>query len=151
MTGEALAETVIRQLFIPRDFALGSCSSFAASGICRETRRSRRSGPRRCSARRSHCGTWRWSPAGASPPSSKISGPPFRRDLWPITGGVLTFRHQLVRDAIYEEIPEAALSIALHRETASLALAAAGAPAGQVDLHLMLGGVAPDPEAAHGC
>ena len=73
-------------------------------------------------------------------------GPAFQARLVADNRGMLTFRHQLVRDAIYEEIPEAA-RIALHRETAA-ALAAAGAPAGQVATHLMLGGVAPDQEAA---
>ena len=60
--------------------------------------------------------------------------------------GVFEFRHQLVRDAIYEDVPKAA-RVALHREAAA-ALEAAGAPLTQVASHLMLGAVAGDVRAA---
>jgi DNA-binding CsgD family transcriptional regulator len=73
-------------------------------------------------------------------------GPAFAAELVTDRRGVLVFRHQLVRDAIYEEIPAAA-RVALHREIAD-ALAAAGAPLEKVATHLMLGAVAPDPAAA---
>jgi hypothetical protein len=43
---------------------------------------------------------------------------------------MLSFRHQLVRDAIYEDIPQA-VRIGLHRQAAT-ALEAAGAPIAQV-------------------
>jgi len=52
--------------------------------------------------------------------------PAFASGLLADSGGMLVFRHQLVCDAIYEDIPEAA-RVALHRE-ASRVLAAAGAP-----------------------
>jgi predicted ATPase len=61
-------------------------------------------------------------------------------------GRVLVFRHQLVRDAIYEDIPEAA-RVALHRE-AGRALTAAGAPLSQVASHVLLGAVVGDAAAA---
>ncbi|MEO8967316.1 MAG: AAA family ATPase [Solirubrobacteraceae bacterium] len=73
-------------------------------------------------------------------------GPAFAAELVADHRGVLAFRHQLVRDAIYEEIPYAA-RIALHREVAD-ALAAAEAPLAKVATHLMLGAVAPDAAAA---
>jgi DNA-binding CsgD family transcriptional regulator/tetratricopeptide (TPR) repeat protein len=60
--------------------------------------------------------------------------------------GRLFFRHQLVRDAIYEDIPEAA-RVALHREAGRM-LDAAGAPLSQVASHLVLGAVVGDVEAA---
>jgi ATP/maltotriose-dependent transcriptional regulator MalT len=74
-------------------------------------------------------------------------GPAFEARLVADHRGVLVFRHQLVRDAIYEQIPEAA-RVALHREAAQ-ALADTGAPLSKVASHLVLGAVAPDPEAAH--
>jgi DNA-binding CsgD family transcriptional regulator len=52
-------------------------------------------------------------------------------------GSLLTFRHQLVHDAIYEDIPLAG-RIALHREAAQV-LAEAGAPLAQIAAHLMRG------------
>lgn len=73
-------------------------------------------------------------------------GPAFAAELVADHRGVLVFRHQLVRDAIYEEIPQGA-RVALHREVAD-ALAAAGAPLETVASHLMLGAVAPDAAAA---
>jgi DNA-binding CsgD family transcriptional regulator len=60
--------------------------------------------------------------------------------------GVLVFRHQLVRDAIYEAQPLAART-ALHRAAAD-ALAKAGGPPEKVAAHLMLGAIAPDRAAA---
>ena len=60
--------------------------------------------------------------------------------------GVLVFRHQLVRDAIYEAQPLAART-ALHRAAAD-ALADAGRPPEKVAAHLMLGAIAPDRAAA---
>ena len=62
------------------------------------------------------------------------------------SAGVFVFRHQLVRDAIYEDVPEAA-RVALHREAAA-ALEAAGAPLTQVASQLILGAVAGDVGAA---
>jgi DNA-binding CsgD family transcriptional regulator len=60
--------------------------------------------------------------------------------------GVLVFRHQLVRDAIYEAQPLAART-ALHRAAAD-ALAEAGGLPEKVAAHLMLGAIAPDRAAA---
>ncbi len=60
--------------------------------------------------------------------------------------GLLAFRHQLVRDAIYEDITAAA-RVALHRD-AGRALADAGAPMSQVASHLVLGALVGDVEAA---
>jgi tetratricopeptide (TPR) repeat protein len=60
--------------------------------------------------------------------------------------GLFVFRHQLVRDAIYEDVPEGA-RIALHREAAA-ALEAAGAPLTQVASQLIRGAVAGDVRAA---
>ena len=54
-------------------------------------------------------------------------GPAFQAQLVADHRGVLVFRHQLVRDAIYGEIPESART-ALHRDAAR-ALADAGSPA----------------------
>src|SRR5207248_10890459 len=53
-------------------------------------------------------------------------------------GEDLAFRHQLLRDAIYEEIPRSTRA-ALHLQ-AGRALAAAGAPTIQVATQLSLGG-----------
>jgi len=61
-------------------------------------------------------------------------------------GGTLAFRHQLVREAIYEDIPQAA-RFALHRE-AGRALESAGAPLVQVASQLILGALPGDVEAA---
>jgi DNA-binding CsgD family transcriptional regulator len=60
-------------------------------------------------------------------------------------GRVVVFRHALVQEAVYRDIPEAA-RVALHRETGR-ALAAAGAPLTQVATHMFLGAVAGDLEA----
>jgi len=73
-------------------------------------------------------------------------GPAFAAGLVADHRGVLVFRHQLVRDAIYEALPTA-VRRALHREAAD-ALAAAGAPLEQVASHLVLGAIAPDAQAA---
>ena len=61
-------------------------------------------------------------------------------------GTRLRFRHDLVRDALYESMPSAA-RCALHRE-AGEALAAAGAPVGQVAEQMTLGATAGDATAA---
>lgn len=60
--------------------------------------------------------------------------------------GAFAFRHALVRDAIYEDLPESA-RVALHREAAA-ALEAAGALLTQVASQLILGAVAGDVGAA---
>ncbi len=73
-------------------------------------------------------------------------GPAFAAGLVADHRGVLVFRHQLVRDAIYEAIPKAA-RVALHRDAAD-ALAAVGAPFEKVASQLVLGAVPPDVEAA---
>lgn len=57
----------------------------------------------------------------------------------------LAFRHDLVRDAIYEDVP-VALRRALHLDVAR-ALATAGAPARQVATHFVLGATAGEAEA----
>lgn len=59
--------------------------------------------------------------------------------------GRLAFRHELIREAIYEEMP-LAVRKALHRESARL-LAEAGAPADQVAAHMWLGAERGDHEA----
>jgi DNA-binding CsgD family transcriptional regulator/tetratricopeptide (TPR) repeat protein len=61
-------------------------------------------------------------------------------------GTRLGFRHDLIRDAIYESMP-IAIRTALHQE-AGHALAAAGAPALRVAQHLALGASAGDEQAA---
>ena len=68
-----------------------------------------------------------------------------RAGVLEVTGDCLAFRHDLVRDALYESIP-VALRLGLHRD-AGRALAAAGAPATQVAEHLALGTSAGDPLA----
>lgn len=73
----------------------------------------------------------------------------FRAGLVADHRGVLAFRHQLVRDAIYEDIPEAA-RVALHREAAG-ALVAAGAPLTQVASHIVLGAIPRMPRQAGRC
>jgi DNA-binding CsgD family transcriptional regulator/tetratricopeptide (TPR) repeat protein len=72
--------------------------------------------------------------------------PAFASGLLADSGGMLVFRHQLVCDAIYEDIPQSA-RVALHRE-ASRVLAAAGAPLSQVASQVVLGAVPGDVEAA---
>lgn len=72
--------------------------------------------------------------------------PAFQAGLLGGEDATLVFRPQLVRDAIYEEMPEAA-RIALHRE-AGRELARAGAPLSQVASHVLLGAVTGDAEAA---
>lgn len=57
----------------------------------------------------------------------------------------LAFRHELVREAIYEDVP-LAVRRGLHSE-AGRALAEAGAPAAQVAIHLALGASRGDSEA----
>ncbi|WP_169786913.1 helix-turn-helix transcriptional regulator [Nitriliruptor alkaliphilus] len=61
-------------------------------------------------------------------------------------GGRLTFRHDLVRDALNDDTPEA-VRRALHRHLADR-LTAAGRPAHEVANHLLLGALVPDPAAA---
>jgi DNA-binding CsgD family transcriptional regulator len=60
-------------------------------------------------------------------------------------GDRLAWRHQLVRDAVYHDVPPA-LRRALHRDAAR-ALGAAGAPAARVAEHVLLGGDAGDGQA----
>jgi hypothetical protein len=60
-------------------------------------------------------------------------------------GTQLVFRHELVREAIYQDLP-LAVRTGLHRD-AGRALAAAGAPTGQVATHMALGASAGDIEA----
>ena len=60
-------------------------------------------------------------------------------------GGMLRFRHALVRDALYDDLPESARR-ALHREAGRL-LADAGAPALQVAEQLSLGAAPGDGDA----
>ncbi|WP_300015341.1 LuxR family transcriptional regulator [Pseudonocardia sp.] len=60
-------------------------------------------------------------------------------------GDRLGFRHELVRDALYSDLPSA-LREALHRDLAR-ALAAAGQPAGRVVEHLLRGASPGDAEA----
>jgi DNA-binding CsgD family transcriptional regulator len=57
----------------------------------------------------------------------------------------LIFRHELMREAIYQDLTPA-LRQGLHREVARV-LTAAGAPVGRVADHLFLGASAADPEA----
>lgn len=60
--------------------------------------------------------------------------------------GKLAFRHQLVHDAIYHDIPEAG-RVALHREVARV-LADAGAPVTQIAAHVLRGATPGDAQAA---
>jgi DNA-binding CsgD family transcriptional regulator len=60
-------------------------------------------------------------------------------------GTTLMFRHQLVHDAIYEDIPQAG-RVALHREAARV-LADAGAPLPQIAAHVLRGAVPGDVQA----
>jgi predicted ATPase len=52
-------------------------------------------------------------------------------------GNALVFRHELVHDAIYQDIP-AAGRLAMHREAARV-LAGAGAPPAEVAAHVLRG------------
>jgi DNA-binding CsgD family transcriptional regulator/tetratricopeptide (TPR) repeat protein len=69
----------------------------------------------------------------------------FRAQLLDEQPDTLTFRHQLVHDAIYEDIP-GAIRRALHRDAAT-ELAAAGADPSQVASHLIRGAVTGDMDA----
>jgi len=73
---------------------------------------------------------------------------PIRARVLEDDGTRLRFRHDLIRDAIYEDLP-ASVRGALHRE-AGQRLAAAGAPASQVAEHLARGARQGDTEAI-GC
>ena len=70
---------------------------------------------------------------------------PLRARVLEDDGPRLRFRHDLIRDAIYEDLP-ASVRGALHRE-AGQRLAAAGAPAAQVAEHLARGARRGDAEA----
>ena len=70
---------------------------------------------------------------------------PLRARVLEDDGTRLRFRHDLIRDAIYEDLP-ASVRGALHRE-AGQRLAAAGAPASQVAEHLARGARPGDAEA----
>ena len=70
---------------------------------------------------------------------------PLRARVLEDDGTRLRFRHDLIRDAIYEDLP-ASVRGALHRE-AGQRLAAAGAPAAQVAEHLARGARPGDAEA----
>src|SRR5207244_4135482 len=70
---------------------------------------------------------------------------PLRARVLEDDGTRLRFRHDLIRDAIYEDLP-ASVRGALHRE-AGQRLAAAGAPAAQVAEHLARGARRGDAEA----
>ena len=61
------------------------------------------------------------------------------------SGDRLRFRHDLVRDAIYHDLP-LAVRKGLHREAATV-LGGAGAPADRVASHLVLGAEAGDTHA----
>ncbi|HSR25605.1 MAG TPA: AAA family ATPase, partial [Candidatus Eisenbacteria bacterium] len=74
-------------------------------------------------------------------PASAIADlvqPALQNGLLGEQGSQMVFRHQLVRDAIYERMPQAMRS-ALHRDVGRL-LAGRGAEVGQVAAHLALGG-----------
>ena len=60
-------------------------------------------------------------------------------------GNSLTFRHQLVHETIYEDIPRSG-RIAMHRDAARV-LADAGAPIAQVAAHVLRGAVPGDAQA----
>jgi DNA-binding CsgD family transcriptional regulator len=70
---------------------------------------------------------------------------PIRARVLEDDGTRLRFRHDLIRDAIYQDLP-ASVRAALHRE-AGQRLAAAGAPAAQVAEHLARGASQGDAEA----
>ena len=84
--------------------------------------------------------------AVAARPSASLMQPleeASRAGVLDTSGERLSFRHDLVRDALYESIP-LALRLGLHRD-AGRALAAVGAPAVQVAEHLALGVPVDDP------
>jgi len=62
------------------------------------------------------------------------------------SGGMLSFRHDVVREALYEDMPEAVRS-ALHLEIGRT-LAKIGAPADRVAIHFSLGATAGDAHAS---
>jgi len=76
---------------------------------------------------------------------SVVLAEPIRARVLADDGARLWFRHDLIRDAIYEDLP-GSIRTALHRE-AGQRLAAAGAPASQVAEHLARGAVPGDAEA----
>jgi DNA-binding CsgD family transcriptional regulator/tetratricopeptide (TPR) repeat protein len=77
---------------------------------------------------------------------SEVLAEPIRARVLTDDGTRLRFRHDLIRDAIYDDLP-GSIRNALHRE-AGQRLAAAGAPARQVAEHLARGAGAGDAEAA---
>jgi DNA-binding CsgD family transcriptional regulator len=77
---------------------------------------------------------------------SVVLAEPIRARVLEDDGARLRFRHDLIRDAIYEDVP-GSIRRALHRE-AGQRLAAAGAPALQVAEHLARGAGPGDTEAA---
>ncbi len=76
---------------------------------------------------------------------SGMLGEAIAANLLEDAGDRLRFRHDLIRDAIYEDIPEA-VRMGLHSE-AGRRLAAAGAPALQVAEHIVRGAKPGDDEA----
>jgi DNA-binding CsgD family transcriptional regulator/tetratricopeptide (TPR) repeat protein len=76
---------------------------------------------------------------------SVVLAEPIRARVLADDGARLRFRHDLIRDAVYEDLP-GSIRTALHRE-AGQRLAAAGAPALQVAEHLARGAVQGDAEA----
>jgi DNA-binding CsgD family transcriptional regulator len=77
---------------------------------------------------------------------SVLLAEPIRARVLADDGARLRFRHDLIRDAIYDDLP-GSIRTALHRE-AGQRLAAAGAPALQVAEHLARGAGQGDAEAA---
>ncbi len=69
----------------------------------------------------------------------------FRAGLIGEAGDQLAFCHDLVREVVYHDLPHA-VRVGLHRE-AGLALAAAGAPASRVAVHLGIGATPGDAQA----
>ena len=82
--------------------------------------------------------TWREATGRSAIDLSMELAEPLRAWVLEDDGTRLRFRHDLIRDAIYEDLP-ASMRGALHRE-AGQRLAAAGAPAAQVAEHLARGG-----------
>jgi len=76
---------------------------------------------------------------------SVVLAEPIRARVLADDGARLRFRHDLIRDAVYEDLP-GSIRTALHRE-AGQRLAAAGAPALQVAEHLARGASQGDAEA----
>ncbi len=76
-------------------------------------------------------------------------GEALRAGLLGAAGPQLAFRHDLVREAIYQDLP-LAVRTGLHREVGR-ALATAGAPASQVATHLALGPPRATPRRWTGC